>query len=515
MTEIINKGRINPLIDPVIEYVLNNIPPYMGLFVMQTDAEGLLKNWFGPWEKYFKNSPLSGQIIDDYAPFLFGMVPPLVVPMVLSHMQINDKIYVEIHILADEDGSFWVIILDQTRQTGLMHPIVQRFYNSRLKDKKDPTDSSAKNTLAALYLLDFMTFNKSKNAYKMMGNTPDWYSDIGKVHLRNDKAVDLKELFPYLEVFEYEAEETWSGDQDGKVLSGIWEETKSSGEKLYLQAYAIRYDQRNYLLIKPLSQQAALSSEFVQKAREQELTLDRLAVTKKKLNQLLDFKDQFVSIISHDLRSPMGAVIGLTELLLADNTLTTKLDAGQLELLGDIRDEMYRLLDYNDKLYHWSNLELGNFRIVKKPIDASNLISYVKKMHLPKMNDKNIRFETALPASFRMQGDETLLGQALNNLVGNAVKFTPEGGTISLLFKDDKAGKRIEVKDTGMGMDQESCDKLFEGFKRHTSMGTKGERGTGLGLGIVKRIIDAHNFNITVESQPGAGSAFRIQISGS
>lgn len=85
-----------------------------------------------------------------------------------------------------------------------------------------------------------------------------------------------------------------------------------------------------------------------------------------------------MSIISHDLRSPMGAVIGLTELLLADNSLTTKLDAGQLELLGDIRDEMYRLLDYNDKLYHWSNLELGNFRIVKKPIDASKLISYVK-----------------------------------------------------------------------------------------------------------------------------------------
>lgn len=132
-----------------------------------------------------------------------------------------------------------------------------------------------------------MTFNKSKNAYKMMGNTPDWYSDIGKVHLRNDKAVDLKELFPYLEVFEYEAEETWSGDQDGKVLSGIWEETKSTGEKLYLQAYAIRYDRRNYLLIKPLSQQSALSSEFVQKAREQELTLDRLAVTKKNLSNFL------------------------------------------------------------------------------------------------------------------------------------------------------------------------------------------------------------------------------------
>ncbi len=136
MTKLINKGKINPLIDPVIEYVLNNIPPYMGLFVMQTDAEARLKNWFGPWGKYFKNSPVHNQIIDDYASFLFGMVPPLVTPMVLSHVQISDQLYVEIHILAGEDGSFWVIILDQSRQTGLMHPIIQRFYNSRLKGKK-------------------------------------------------------------------------------------------------------------------------------------------------------------------------------------------------------------------------------------------------------------------------------------------------------------------------------------------------------------------------------------------
>ncbi len=154
-----------------------------------------------------------------------------------------------------------------------------------------------------------MTFVKSKNAYKMLGNTPPWYHTIKKARLQNNVDIDLTEVFPYLEVFEYEALGLWDSVEDGKILSGIWEETISSDEKLYLQAHAIRYDQRNYLLIKPISQQSALSSEFVQKAREQELTLDRLAVTKKKLKQLLDFKDQFVSIISHDLRSPMGALL--------------------------------------------------------------------------------------------------------------------------------------------------------------------------------------------------------------
>ncbi|MFZ4462953.1 MAG: sensor histidine kinase, partial [Bacteroidales bacterium] len=228
--------------------------------------------------------------------------------------------------------------------------------------------------------------------------------------------------------------------------------------------------------------------------------------------ELLNFKDQFVSIISHDLRSPIGAVIGLTDLLLDDETLIKKLDQGQSELLSDIKNEMLRLLDYNDKLYQWSNLELGNFKVSRKSIHPKHLAKYVEKMQSVRMKEKNIHFISHIATGFAFEADETLLGQALNNLVGNSVKFTPEGGTIHLSFVMDSTSKCIVVSDSGQGMDQETCDRLFSGFTRKTTMGTYGEKGTGLGLGIVKKIIDAHGFTIHVESVPGTGTTFTIRL---
>jgi signal transduction histidine kinase len=128
------------------------------------------------------------------------------------------------------------------------------------------------------------------------------------------------------------------------------------------------------------------------------------------------------------------------------------------------------------------------------------------------MKEKNIHFISHIATGFAFDADETLLGQALNNLVGNSVKFTPEGGTIHLSFVMDSTSKCIVVSDSGQGMDQETCDRLFSGFTRKTTMGTYGEKGTGLGLGIVKKIIDAHGFTIHVESVPGTGTTFTIRL---
>jgi signal transduction histidine kinase len=108
--------------------------------------------------------------------------------------------------------------------------------------------------------------------------------------------------------------------------------------------------------------------------------------------------------------------------------------------------------------------------------------------------------------------DETLLGQALNNLVGNAVKFTPEGGVITLGSILNKDSYDIFVSDTGVGMPESVSRKLFEGFTRKSTMGTYGEKGTGLGLGIVKKILEAHNFSIRVESEEGKGTKFIISV---
>lgn len=500
------------LSENVVRYILNEIPPYVGLVVMETDQDGMLLRWMGPWERYFERLPEKGKLLDDQAPFIFGMLPPLINPMIISHVRVKERVYAEVHIMMDENERIWVFIIDQSRQVEIIHPIVQLFNQERLSIRQDKKHSTAKGTLSALYLLDYLSFEKVADGFNLLGIAPDWFHNISKQFVMKGKLIELYETFPYLEVFEIEANEVWKAEKDGKTVSGIWEETIKKSDRIYLHALALRHEQRNYLLIKPVSQENDQNESFIQKAREQRLTLDQLASAEKKLKQLLGFKDQFVSIISHDLRSPIGAVISLADILIRDALVNGSLSSSQKELLMDIKNEMIRLLDYNDKLYQWSNLELGNFKIQKKQIRPIDLFQYVEKMQWNKLHAKKIQLLFEGDNKLLIEADETLLGQALNNLVGNSVKFTPEGGSISIEFYADKLNKYIQVKDTGLGMDKETCNRLFSGFTRKSTMGTFGEKGTGLGLGIVKKIVDAHDFQIEVQSEQGKGTNFIIKM---
>lgn len=496
----------------IASYILHEIPPYIGLVLLHLDAESNVIQCHGPIEKYLNKRPMPGDAIDNVTGLFVGMLPPLISPMVIPHVKVKDGAYVELHFLHDENNQQWILMLDQTKQVELIHPILQLYNEEKLNLQLDEKVSSAKGALSALSLLDYMNFERKEEVYRLLGSAPAWFWELEKKSSSLRKIPDPVEVFPFLEIFQLEAELLWSGSSNGTMTSDIWEEKNLKGDTLYLRALALQYESRNYLLIKPLDTDESPDDSLIQKAREQKLTLDRLAATEKKLKQLLSFKDQFVSIISHDLRSPIGAVIGLSEILLQDESLLKKISPSQLELLVDIRNEMQRLLDYNDKLFQWSNLELGNFRISRRDVSAGALSSFIEKMQASNLAKKKIRFVVEAEGGFTVKGDETLLGQALNNLVGNSVKFTAEGGCIRLVFATANGQKTIEVIDTGTGMDKATCDRLFTSFTRKTTFGTYGEKGTGLGLGIVKKIIDAHGFQIEVSSQTGFGSQFTIKI---
>ncbi len=512
MSEEAGKDFMGGFTREVINYILNNIPPYLGLFVIRTNEEGIVKSFVGPWDKYLNFKPIQGASIDDCVPMMFGMVPPLVNPMIVSHLNVSDQRYADVHVYSDQEGDIWIFFIDQTRQVEIIHPIVQLFNQERLEQRIDSKRTGTSETLSALYLLDFLGFERRQNNYRQIGKAPAWFSSLKIDFLPKGPTFPLILTFPYLEVFEAEADRIWSSGEDNKLVSDIWQEVNKDGETIYLQALALRHDKRNFLLIKPLDKGKDLNDNFLQKAREQKLTLDQLASTEKKLKELLGFKDQFVSIISHDLRSPIGAVISLIDLLLTDQLVQKKLEAEQIELISDIKSEMFRLLDYNDKLYQWSNLELGNFKVRAKSFPVQNLANYVEKIQKVKFEQKQITFAANIESALTINADETLMGQALNNLVGNSVKFTPPGGKISIKAYRKGDFIHISVSDTGVGMDQQTASRLFDSFTRKSTIGTYGERGTGLGLGIVKKIIDAHDYTIKVLSAVGKGSTFTILI---
>ncbi|MDA3943740.1 MAG: HAMP domain-containing sensor histidine kinase [Bacteroidetes bacterium] len=501
--------------EAITDYIISKIPPYIGLAILHLNEDAQLQNWLGPVHKYVDIKPELGMDIEQLTPFLIGMVPPLINPMVLPHIQTKADHYAEIHIVEDELQQFWVFFVDQTRSAEKLQQLLQEVNSARLKlSASTKKNAQVENHFSAFYLLDFATFAYQNNAYFPLGPLPVWTKELNNASALQKDQVDLVEVFPFIEVFQYEAASCWENRQDGKVESGVWEEETITGRQFFLKATAIRHEQTNYLLINIINREDRQDSELIQKAREQRLTLDQLARTQKELKKLLDFKNQFVSIVSHDLRSPLGAVIGLSNLLLDDSEMMQKMNENQSGLLTDIKEEMQRLLDYNDKLYHWSNLELGNFKINKTEIEFRELTAYVERMQHFKLKQKNIRFKQEIDKTidFVLMADETLLGQALNNLVGNAVKFTPEGGQITIGTRLKQGNFEIFIGDTGVGMPKEISDKLFEGFTRKSTMGTYGEKGTGLGLGIVKKIVEAHEFDINVESEPGKGSTFIISV---
>ena len=492
----------------IISYLVEELPPYTGIMIFCTDDEGLIKDFHGPWKEYFSKIPEKEKQIHELIPALFSMIPPLVSPMMLNHIQLGQQKYVDIHIIGGDDNNYWVLMVNQNKAVDGIKEFIQKMNENKFLEQTQPSNISNHNNLL-LEVFDFLCLEIiDDNQATIFEKKPNWF-----YLLKHDfnQTMNFTELFPYLEVFMIEAEEFFSTHTQGRIKSGIWTETFENGEEIALVAYALLQNDRKILLIHPSEDVINKEKMALQMAREQKLAYEKLQKAERKLKILLEYKDKFVSIVSHDLRSPVAAVLGISEMLINDIGEFNKLNDFYCDMIFNIRDEMTRLLDYNDKLYHWSNLELRNFSIEKENIDLFKLVKTAETTASKKLKEKQITFFTNIKKDTFIEADPTLMSQVLNNLIGNAIKFTPENGKISINICN-KHGLQLSVIDTGMGMTEEKARDIFSGFTRQSSVGTQGEKGTGLGLGIVKKIIDNHNFSIEVKSKPGEGSEFIIKF---
>jgi len=492
----------------IVKYLVEELPPFTGLLLVKTDENGIVKGYYGQFLDYFTEEPMPGKNIHDYSPALFSMIPPLVSPMVLNNIKSTTQNYADIHIIESSVNDYWVIFMDQTNEVEKIRDILQQINSKKLKLESGKINHK-KNLFNVFGYLQLKVLGEKIGMIE--GPIPLWFKSLNPAYKDGDNII-YTEIFPYLEVFEYEVSEFWELKNNGKLKSGIWTETTSDGRDITLNAIAIYYDDEKYLLIQEVAKGQDGTQMALQMARDQKLAYEKLEKAERKLKTLLEYKDKFVSIVSHDLRSPVAAVLGIAELLLNDKEEIDKLSDFNKDMLLSIKEEMLRLLDYNDKLYHWSNLELGNFEIVKSKTNLLKIIEAAGRTANQKMKAKNISFSTNLKKNININIDTTLFLQVVNNLMANAIKFTPENGHISIDVAHKKNKLEIAVVDSGVGMTEEISKNIFKGFARNSTMGTGGEKGTGLGLGIVKKIIDAHGFEIRVDSEPGKGSSFIIVI---
>jgi signal transduction histidine kinase len=208
------------------------------------------------------------------------------------------------------------------------------------------------------------------------------------------------------------------------------------------------------------------------------------------------------------LRSPLTSIKGFAQAIL-DGTAKDK--EAQIKAAGIIEDESKRMMRLVDDLLELSKLESGQITMVKEPVDVNELLEHCRDIVAIRAEENELKLTLDIKSTAIVNGDIDRLEQVINNLLDNALKHTPLGGSIAIAAQQQSAGFiEITVSDTGPGIPPDQLKHVFERFYRVDTSGTK--TGTGLGLAIAREIIRAHSGNITVLSKINEGTRFVITL---
>lgn len=256
------------------------------------------------------------------------------------------------------------------------------------------------------------------------------------------------------------------------------------------------------------------------------ITLYRSSVRRKKINDLLvihqkemeeqsrelagllEMKDKFFSIVSHDVRSPIHALVGILEML--DEGNLSQEELRQLTQSLKVRlDNTRKLLD---NLLDWALVQMNEITIQEEPLELKELVEE-NLTFFREINDKHIQFIDHVEKDMSVLADRNMLDLIIRNLVANSIKFTREGGFVEISAEDkDNDTLIVSIKDNGIGMNEEQKSQLFNTTVLYTTKGTANEKGTGLGLKLCKEFVERMGGKIWVESKEGEGSTFKFTI---
>jgi signal transduction histidine kinase len=232
-----------------------------------------------------------------------------------------------------------------------------------------------------------------------------------------------------------------------------------------------------------------------------------MAVKLKELDQL---KDEFVSSVSHELRSPLAAISGYVELMTRKPLEQIPVEK-RTKAFNIILDSTNRLTQFINDILDLAKLKAGRVDVRKTSFSIAKALDDTLTLFHPLLEKKKMTGHLLASADLPvLPADDEKIRQVITNLVSNAYKFTPEGGTLTLDAKDTGPELQVSVSDTGIGIPKEFIGHLFERFKQvpGTRQTMGGPKGTGLGLAIAKGIVEAHGGRIWAESEPGKGTTF-------
>jgi two-component system phosphate regulon sensor histidine kinase PhoR len=222
-------------------------------------------------------------------------------------------------------------------------------------------------------------------------------------------------------------------------------------------------------------------------------------------------KNDFLAEVSRELRGPLASVVGYIELL---TDPSAEVAPEQRRMLHIVERNGDRLLVLIDNLLTMSRMEAGTFEPKLAPVDVAGVLRRVYDVAAPHAAAGSLDLALEIEANLELIGDETQIERALQNLVSNAVNFTPRGGRIDLCARSDGDAIAIDVRDTGVGIAEEDMDELFSRFFNAKGAVHRETLGSGLGLYIVKQIVDCHDGTVNAVSHEGRGSTFTMRFPG-
>jgi signal transduction histidine kinase len=308
---------------------------------------------------------------------------------------------------------------------------------------------------------------------------------------QNSKAIrDLKKNFE-VTIKEYENQQLKQENQLNEL------EIQQQRTKLWVAALILVLGAGIVLVLILLNRKLRSKNRVISEQREALAQANRL-------------KDNMFSIIAHDLRGPMGTLKGLLEFLDADTAREDQ--EGYEKLLGTIKNSASSTYTLLENLLTWARQQKQEIRFEPKAANLSSLVGEIIQLKLPAAEKKRIRLSKNIDRELQCTFDQQMIRLVMRNLVDNAIKFTPEGGTIDIRGELKEGEVQLAVADSGVGISREVKARLFDQYHLYSSKGTNNEGGSGLGLKLCHEFVRKHEGEIIVESESGKGSKFIVTL---
>lgn len=382
---------------------------------------------------------------------------------------------------------------DTTHLEGIDQKInqIENFLDSLSKDNADSVEEKLIHRLSVLAMEKKTTKEKLLHRYLSLGNMDDQTS------IANPRARKISNEITSITAKIYESRRLH--------MVELSKRSEEMGQK------ARMYDIS--LLILLILSGAIVGYHILRQFKRQRLLIQELDVAEKKASVAAQTKENFLANMSHEIRTPLSGILGFTNLL-----QKRPLDTTSAEFVSSIQRSGENLMAIINDILDLSKIEAGMMRITPGIFSINGLVNSVETFFVERAKEKGLtiasKVETSIPDT--LTGDATRLTQILVNLIGNAIKFTDQGSINIEIYNKQQTGNEVivgfKVTDTGIGIDKEKLNEVFERFNQGEDSITRNYGGTGLGLSIVKSLILLQNGNIEVSSEQGKGTTFHFYI---